>query len=91
LRSIPRKLGGVLALVFSIAILFIVPFIWGSAFKGMTFYPLGQMVFWSLVNVVFLLTWIGARPVEDPYVLVGQILTVVYFLLYLMVPLVNLI
>jgi ubiquinol-cytochrome c reductase cytochrome b subunit len=36
---------------------------------------------------VILLTWIGARPVEDPYVLVGQILTVLYFSYYILNPL----
>lgn len=91
LRSIPSKLGGVLALVFSIAILFIVPLLWPTGFKGLGFYPLTQLIFWTLVRVVIILTWIGARPVEDPYILVGQILTVVYFLLYLLVPAVNIV
>ena len=86
LRSIPSKLGGVLALVFSIAILFVVPFIWKRNFKGFTFYPLTQIVFWCLVSSVILLTWIGARPVEDPFILVGQALTVIYFVLYLIIP-----
>lgn len=89
LRSIPRKLGGVLALVLSIAILFVVPILWPTSFKGLGFYPLAQVVFWCLVSVVIMLTWIGARPVEDPYILVGQVLTVVYFALYLIVPAVN--
>lgn len=86
LRSIPSKLGGVLALVMSIAILFLVPFIWKRNFKGFAFYPVTQFVFWCLVCSVILLTWIGARPVEDPYILVGQVLTVVYFALYLIIP-----
>jgi ubiquinol-cytochrome c reductase cytochrome b subunit len=63
-----------------------VPFIWGSSFKGLIFYPLTQFLFWLLVNIVLILTWIGARPVEDPYILVGQGLTVVYFLMYLAIP-----
>nr|YP_009515326.1 cytochrome b [Limnadia lenticularis]AXH81659.1 cytochrome b [Limnadia lenticularis] len=78
LRSIPSKLGGVMALLMSILILMIVPFLHKSKFRGLAFYPLSQ-IFWSLVSVFFLLTWIGARPVEDPYILVGQILTVFYF------------
>nr|AZJ16981.1 cytochrome b [Caenis sp. JYZ-2018] len=86
LRSIPNKLGGVIALVLSIAILFVVPFINKSKFRGMVFYPITQTLFWSLFITVVLLTWIGARPVEDPYILVGQLLTVYYFLLYLMIP-----
>nr|QHD47963.1 cytochrome b [Flavoperla sp. YW-2019] len=87
LRSIPNKLGGVIALVLSIAILFILPFSSKSKFRGLTFYPLNQILFWTLVVMVLLLTWIGARPVEDPYILVGQILTVTYFLYYIINPL----
>nr|ADW41362.1 cytochrome b [Drosophila kanekoi] len=89
LRSIPNKLGGVIALVLSIAILMILPFYNLSKFRGIQFYPINQILFWIMVVTVILLTWIGARPVEEPYVLIGQILTVVYFLYYLMNPLVN--
>nr|UQJ75285.1 cytochrome b [Proneotermes latifrons] len=86
LRSIPNKLGGVIALAMSIAILFILP-AYKSKFSGMQFYPLNQFMFWVMTNTVILLTWIGARPVEDPYILTGQILTVVYFMYYIMTPL----
>nr|YP_009926742.1 cytochrome b [Taku spinosocarinatus]QNK05419.1 cytochrome b [Taku spinosocarinatus] len=86
LRSIPNKLGGVIALVASIAILFIMPFTQKANFRGLSFYPINQIMFWSMVVIVVLLTWIGARPVEEPYVLTGQILTVLYFLYYLVSP-----
>ena len=88
LRSIPNKLGGVIALAISILILLILPFTHVAKFRSLTFYPLNQVIFWSLVTIVLLLTWIGARPVEDPYVLVGQILTVIYFSYYILNPLV---
>nr|YP_010507355.1 cytochrome b [Amphionides reynaudii]UXG18834.1 cytochrome b [Amphionides reynaudii] len=87
LRSIPNKLGGVIALVMSVAILFILPFTHKAKFRSLTFYPLNQFMFWNLVVIVFLLTWIGARPVEDPYVLTGQILTVLYFSYFVINPL----
>nr|AMN09053.1 cytochrome b [Rhipidia chenwenyoungi] len=87
LRSIPNKLGGVIALVLSIAILFILPFTHTSKFQGLQFYPINQILFWFMLIIVILLTWIGARPVEDPYVLMGQSLTVLYFLYYLISPL----
>nr|YP_009346052.1 cytochrome b [Pseudocosmetura anjiensis]AQM39809.1 cytochrome b [Pseudocosmetura anjiensis] len=87
LRSIPNKLGGVIALVMSIAILMILPFYNNNSFRGIQFYPLNQILFWSMVSIVILLTWIGARPVEDPYILTGQILTVLYFSYYLINPL----
>ncbi len=88
LRSIPNKLGGVIALVLSIAILAILPFYHLSKFRGIQFYPINQVLFWIIVVTVILLTWIGARPVEEPYVLVGQILTVVYFSYYIFNPLI---
>nr|YP_010626526.1 cytochrome b [Hirtodrosophila subflavohalterata]WBK17662.1 cytochrome b [Hirtodrosophila subflavohalterata] len=89
LRSIPNKLGGVIALVLSILILMILPFYNLSKFRGIQFYPINQILFWIMVVTVILLTWIGARPVEEPYVLIGQILTVIYFVYYLINPLVN--
>nr|YP_010946490.1 cytochrome b [Cyrtonotula maculosa]WGO57208.1 cytochrome b [Cyrtonotula maculosa] len=85
LRSIPNKLGGVIALALSIAILFIMP-MYNSNFRGMQFYPINQVMFWIMVNTVILLTWIGARPVEDPYITTGQLLTILYFLYYIINP-----
>nr|WHM51691.1 cytochrome b [Orthognathotermes sp. n.] len=85
LRSIPNKLGGVIALAMSIAILLIMPTN-KSKFRGMQFYPINQILFWTMTNTVILLTWIGARPVEDPYIMTGQILTTVYFMYYLASP-----
>nr|ASY98157.1 cytochrome b [Statilia maculata] len=87
LRSIPNKLGGVIALVLSIAILFFMP-LTSTNSRGLQYYPINQFMFWSMVVIVILLTWIGARPVEDPYILTGQILTILYFLYYILNPLI---
>nr|AVC55966.1 cytochrome b [Ips typographus] len=87
LRSIPNKLGGVIALVLSIAILYILPFSNKKKFQSSQFYPINKLLFWSLFSIVILLTWIGARPVEDPYILIGQLLTVLYFSFFLINPL----
>nr|YP_010954808.1 cytochrome b [Hemisodorcus donckieri]WMW30193.1 cytochrome b [Hemisodorcus donckieri] len=89
LRSIPNKLGGVIALVMSILILLIVPFINLKKMQSTQFYPLNKILFWSFVSIVILLTWIGARPVEDPYITVGQILTIMYFLYFIINPLIH--
>nr|QVX31153.1 cytochrome b [Bosmina fatalis] len=88
LRSIPNKLGGVIALLLSILILVIMPFWHQSNFRGLAFYPLNKMLFWFLISVVFVLTWIGAKPVEEPYVLIGQIYTILYFGYFIFAPLV---
>nr|YP_010117208.1 cytochrome b [Downesia tarsata]QPM99436.1 cytochrome b [Downesia tarsata] len=83
LRSIPNKLGGVLFLFFSISILYLMPLMKKINFSNQ-FYPMSKFLFWILTSTVILLTWIGARPVEDPYILIGQIMTLVYFLTYLL-------
>nr|AEP27552.1 cytochrome b [Hylobius abietis] len=88
LRSIPNKLGGVAALVFSISILYISPFINKKKYQSTQFYPLNKFLFWTLLSIIILLTWIGARPVEDPYIIVGQILTILYFSYFVINPMV---
>nr|AII02506.1 cytochrome b [Alucita montana] len=89
LRSIPNKLGGVIALVMSILILVILPLTFNKKIQGIQFYPLNKILFWIMVTTIFLLTWIGARPVEDPYILCGQILTLVYFSYYILNPILS--
>nr|QOL00957.1 cytochrome b [Filchnerella kukunoris] len=83
LRSIPNKLGGVIALFLSISILMIMPFYNKTPFRGIQFYPMNQIMFWIMVTVVILLTWIGKRPVEEPYIMTGQVLTLIYFMYFL--------
>nr|YP_010996503.1 cytochrome b [Sophonia microstaina]WPC85245.1 cytochrome b [Sophonia microstaina] len=89
LRSIPNKLGGVMALFFSILILLILPISMKMKFKGLMFYPLNQFMFWMYVSTVILLTWIGARPVELPFTNTGLILTIVYFMYFILDPIIT--
>nr|YP_010737566.1 cytochrome b [Ctenocephalides orientis]WEQ71701.1 cytochrome b [Ctenocephalides orientis] len=85
LRSIPNKLGGVIALLMSILIIIILP-INNKMFLSNSFYFLNKILFWFFFYILILLTWIGARPVEDPYIITGQILTILYFSYYLINP-----
>nr|YP_010692494.1 cytochrome b [Prioneris thestylis]WBV74647.1 cytochrome b [Prioneris thestylis] len=89
LRSIPNKLGGVIALLMSILILAILPFTFNKKMQGIQFYPINQIIFWSMISTIILLTWIGARPVETPYIFTGQFLTVIYFSYYIINPIIN--
>nr|BAM75257.1 cytochrome b [Prionace glauca] len=85
LRSIPNKLGGVLALLFSIFILMLVPLLHTSKQRSTIFRPMTQIFFWLLVANLIILTWIGGQPVEQPFIMVGQIASISYFALFLII------
>nr|YP_010409764.1 cytochrome b [Saimiri oerstedii]ADU78041.1 cytochrome b [Saimiri oerstedii citrinellus]URH14571.1 cytochrome b [Saimiri oerstedii] len=81
LRSIPNKLGGVLALVLSILVLMTIPTMHLSNQQSMTFRPITQIMFWVLTANLLTLTWIGGQPVEYPFTIIGQIASIMYFLI----------
>nr|YP_010485117.1 cytochrome b [Hemidactylus almakhwah]UVW80898.1 cytochrome b [Hemidactylus almakhwah] len=90
LRSIPNKLGGVLALAMSIMILLIIPLLHNSHQRTNSYRPLSQLLFWLMTANIVLLTWLGGQPVEPPYIMLGQATSATYFLIPLiMAPTAN--
>lgn len=88
LRSIPDKLLGVLAMLGSILILLFLPFYTKSTIRSSLFRPCYKIVFWFLIGIFILLGWIGAKPVEYPYTIIGQFLTFFYFFSFIvLIPL----
>nr|YP_001994397.1 cytochrome b [Terebellides stroemii]ABW76477.1 cytochrome b [Terebellides stroemii] len=86
LRSIPNKLGGVMAMFAAILILFFMPFTSIQARQTMAFYLPSQILFWLFLANFVLLTWIGGRPVEAPYDWLGQVFTFLYFTFFIFNP-----
>nr|AFV95401.1 cytochrome b [Pachytriton feii]AKQ13074.1 cytochrome b [Pachytriton feii] len=91
LRSTPNKLGGVIALLMSILILMFIPMLHTSKQRSLMFRSTSQILFWLLVANTLILTWIGGMPVEPPFTEIGQVASVLYFLLFIiMIPLIGL-
>jgi len=85
LRSIPSKLGGVLAMFGAIAVLFVLPWLDTSRVRSASFRPLYRQFFWVLAVVCVLLGWLGSKPPEGIYVILSRICTVYYFVHFLVI------
>jgi len=83
LRSIPDKLGGVLAMLAAILVLLLLPFINFSNIRSNKFRPLFAFTYWFLVTDFAILGWIGQKPVETPFIEVGMLATFLYFFILL--------
>lgn len=87
LRSIPHKLGGVIAMGAAILGLMLLPYINTSEVRSSAFRPIFRKFYWLFVVDCFILGWIGQNVVEYPYIEVGQAATVFYFFfLFVLIP-----
>lgn len=87
LRSIPNKLGGVVALVLSILIVISFTFTIRNKLSSFYFNIFKKILFWIFVNSFLILTYLGAIPIEYPYDSIRQIITLIYFSFFILVPL----
>jgi quinol-cytochrome oxidoreductase complex cytochrome b subunit len=85
LRSIPSKLGGVIAMGAAVALLWFLPLLGEGAARSGIFRYAFRVFFWLAALNVVLLGWLGACPVEAPFIQVGQLATFVYFFAFLII------
>ncbi len=85
LRAVPDKLGGVLAMFGAIAILFILPWLDRSPVRSARFRPIFKIFFWVLVIDCLALGYVGAKPAEGIYLVIGRVATVWYFAHFLLI------
>ncbi len=85
LRAIPDKLGGVVAMVASIAILFVLPWLDTSKVRSARFRPIYKQLFWVFFADCVVLGWVGAHPAEGVYIVISRICTVYYFAHFLII------
>jgi len=91
LRSIPDKLGGVVAMVSAILVLFLLPIVNTSKVRSSKFRPIFGVAYWFLVSDFLILGWIGQKPVETPFMEIGMGATFFYFFFFLvLVPAIGL-
>ena len=91
LRSIPDKLGGVIAMFMAIVLLAFLPWLDTSKIKSSNYRPIYRIFFWLFVVDALLLGFVGSQPPVGGYVLAGQLLTAYYFAhLLIIVPLLGL-
>jgi len=90
LRSIPDKLGGVVAMVGAILILYTLPYINTSRVRSSYFKPIYRKAFWLFFANFLILGWIGQKVVETPFIEIGQVATLNYALFFVVfIPLVG--
>jgi quinol-cytochrome oxidoreductase complex cytochrome b subunit len=83
LRSIPDKLGGVLAMGGALVVLLLMPLLNTSEIRSTAFRPIFRKLYWFLIMDFLILGWIGGNEVETPYIEIGQIATILYFAFFL--------
>jgi len=84
LRSNPTKLGGVLMMIMSIIILLLLPVLNTSEVQSSKFRYAYASMFWQVLIVFLILGRIGQKPVEEPYIDIGQWSTSFYFIFFIL-------
>ena len=79
LRSIPSKLGGVLAMFAAVGVLAFVPWLDRHPVSSGRYRPIFKKLFWVFLLNCLVLGWVGANPPEGSFIIIGRLATLYYF------------
>jgi len=82
---IDSKLGGVLVMFASIALLALAPWLDTSRVRSGRYRPKFKGAFLLLVIDFAVLMWVGGQPAEQPYIIIGQLATLYWFAYFLVI------
>ena len=85
LRAVEWKLGGVIIMFSSILVLFFLPWLDTSPVRSTRFRPMYKPFVALLVVSFFVLLYVGGKPPEGLYVILGRVATAYWFLHFLVV------
>jgi ubiquinol-cytochrome c reductase cytochrome b subunit len=85
LRAVPDKLGGVLLMFGSIAVLFVLPWLDTSPVRSLRFRPMLRPFFWAFAVTCVVLGYAGAMPAEGIWVTISRVATAYYFMYFLVI------
>lgn len=69
----------------AILILLFLPFADKSIVRGIQFRPLSKIAFYVFIANFLILMQLGAKHVEEPFIMLGQISTLLYFSYFLFI------
>ena len=81
LRAVPNKFWGVAYLAGSIMLLIFLPLSNEAPILSARFRPIFKLFFWLWISIVVLLGWLGAQPIEYPYLGLSRFGTTLYFII----------
>ena len=85
LRAIPFKLLGVLAMLGSILILFVLPWLDTCKVRSCRFRPIYKQFYWIFIFNFIVLGWVGSKVPEGHYLIISRICTAYYFTHFLII------
>jgi ubiquinol-cytochrome c reductase cytochrome b/c1 subunit len=85
LRACPNKIGGIVLMGGALIILLFLPLLNQARAVNGIINPTLNFIIYIFFSIFLLLGWLGAQPVEQPYIFISQVCTFGYFCFFIVV------